>query len=72
MAVNLSDTSVIGISATSLFDLSEADQVFRAKLYEDEQTSVAEYRAYMLKHEDDLLQDDTAMPLIPSLLGLNC
>lgn len=31
MPIDLSETLVIGISATALFDLSEADKVFRKK-----------------------------------------
>lgn len=71
MALDLSDTLVVGISATALFDLTEADAVFRAKFHEDRQTAVAEYRAYMLAHEDEDLADGTGMPLVRSLLGLN-
>jgi len=71
MPLDLSDTLVVGISATSLFDLTEADNVFRAKFAEDRQTAVAEYRAYMLAHEGEDLADGTGMPLVRSLLGLN-
>ena len=71
MALDLSDTLVIGISATALFDLKEADAVFRSKFERDRQTAVAEYRAYMLEHENEDLSDGTAMPLVRSLLGLN-
>lgn len=71
MALDLSDTLVVGISATALFDLTESDSVFRAKYAEDKQTAVAEYRAYMLQHENEPLRDGTGMPLVRSLLGLN-
>lgn len=71
MAFDLSDTLVVGISATALFDLTEADSVFRAKYAEDKQSAVAEYRTYMLKHENEGLEDGTGMPLVRSLLGLN-
>lgn len=71
MALDLSDTLVVGISATALFDLTEADSVFRAKYAQDKQTAVAEYRAYMLQHENEALEDGTGMPLVRSLLGLN-
>jgi 5'-nucleotidase len=71
MALDLSDTLVVGISATALFDLTESDSVFRAKFAEDKQTAVAEYRAYMLEHENEPLKDGTGMPLVRSLLGLN-
>lgn len=71
MALDLSDTLVIGISATALFDLSEADAVFRAKLKEDRDTAIAEYRAFMLERENDPLNDGTGMPLVKALLDLN-
>lgn len=68
---NLSDTLVIGISATALFDLKEADQVFREKFKEDKDTAIVEYRKYMLEREDDPLEDGTGMPLVKALLELN-
>lgn len=71
MPVNFSQTLVIGISATALFDLTEADGVFRAKFAEDRQTAVSEYRAYMLARENDQLADGTGMPLVKALLELN-
>jgi len=71
MPLDLSDTLVIGISATALFDLREADAVFRAKYKEDKETAIREYREYMLKRENDTLEDGTGMPLVKALLGLN-
>jgi len=71
MPVDLSETFIIGISATALFDLSEADKVFRSKFKEDKETAVTEYRNYMLEREDDLLNDGTGMPLVKALLKLN-
>lgn len=71
MSFNLLDTLVIGISATALFDLKEADQVFRAKFKEDKDTAIVEYRKYMLEREDDPLEDGTGMPLVKALLELN-
>ncbi len=41
MSLDLSDTLVVGISATALFDLTEADAVFRAKFESDKETAVA-------------------------------
>ncbi|MCC8535560.1 5'-nucleotidase [Xanthomonas axonopodis pv. poinsettiicola] len=71
MALDLSDTLVVGISATALFDLKEADDVFREKLAANEDTAIGEYRNYMLAREDDELADGTGMPLVKALLGLN-
>lgn len=71
MALDLSDSFVVGISATALFDMSESDSVFRTKYKEDPETAIEEYREYMLQRENDPLEDGTAMPLARSLLQLN-
>ncbi len=71
MSVNLSETLVVGISATALFDLTEADKVFQNKFKEDKNTAIAEYRKYMLEREAEALNDGTAMPLVKALLELN-
>lgn len=71
MPLDLSDTLVVGISATALFDLKEADSVFREKFDQDKDTAISEYRQYMLKRENDSLNDGTAMPLVKALLSLN-
>ena len=71
MPIDLSETLVVGISATALFDLSEADKVFKEKQAEDPETAILEYRDYMLKHEGEPLGDGTGMPLVKALLGLN-
>lgn len=71
MPVDFSDTLVVGISATALFDLSEADRVFRSKYAQDRETAVKEYREYMLQRENDDLADGTGMPLVKALLELN-
>jgi len=71
MALDLSDTLVVGISATALFDMRESDSVFQKKTKEDPQSAIYEYRAYMLQREKDRLPDGTGMPLVKALLGLN-
>lgn len=71
MALDLTDTLVIGISATALFDLSEADRVFQSKYKHDKKTAMTEYRNYMLERENDPLEDGTGMPLVKALLELN-
>ena len=70
-SIDFSDTLVIGISATALFDLSEADSVFRTKFAEDRESAVREYRDYMLVREEDDLADGTGMALVKALQGLN-
>lgn len=71
MPIDLSESLVVAISATALFDLSEADQIFREKIDHDQDTAMEEYRNYMLAHEDDPLEDGTGMPLVRALLNLN-
>ena len=71
MAIDLSDTLVVGVTSTALFDMTQSDSVFQEKFKSDRQTAVAEYRAYTLKHEDEPLEDGTGMPLVRALLALN-
>jgi len=71
MPLDLSDTLVVGISATALFDLAEADAVYKAKYAKNPQNALDEYRAYMLERENEPLRDGTGMPLVRALLGLN-
>ena len=71
MTLNSKETFVVGISATALFDLSEADEVFRSKYKEDKDTAIEEYRRYMLERENDSLDDGTGMSLVKALLDLN-
>jgi 5'-nucleotidase len=71
MAFDLSDTLVVGISATALFDLADADAVYKAKYANNPHTALDEYRAYMLERENEPLRDGTGMALVRALLGLN-
>ena len=43
MTADLSDTLVIGISATALFDLREADAVFREHFETDRARAIKQY-----------------------------
>ncbi|MCH9848582.1 MAG: 5'-nucleotidase [Betaproteobacteria bacterium] len=71
MALDLSNTLVVGISATALFDLGEADRLFQERLKVDVEKAVIEYRQYMLARESEPLLNGTGMPLIRALLELN-
>ncbi len=71
MALDLSNTLVVGISATALFDLGEADRLFQEQLKVDVEKAVVQYRQYMLARENEPLLDGTGMPLIRALLELN-
>lgn len=71
MALDLSDTLVVGISATALFDLSEADSVFRIKFEADPEGAVEEYRKYMAERETQPLNPGTGFHLVKALFSLN-
>ena len=72
MAINLSDTLVVGISSTALFDLSIPDSFYREardKLGDD--TAIEKYRQFMFDHENESLDQGTGMPVVKALLELN-
>lgn len=71
MATDLSDTLVIGIASTALFDLREADAVFREHFETDRARAIRQYREYMLARESDPLEPGTGMPIVQALLALN-
>ncbi len=71
MALDLSDTLVVGISSTALFDLEEADKLFRDTFRKDPDKAIATYRTYMLERESQPLQPGTGLPLVRALLRLN-
>jgi 5'-nucleotidase len=71
MALDLSDTLVIGISATALFDMQESDNWFRALREQHPNNVIERYREYMREREDDPLAPGTGYPLVKALLSLN-
>jgi len=71
LALNLENTLVIGISATALFDLSEADALFKKEYKKHPDTAIEIYRDYMLKHEDIALAKGIGFSFIKALLDLN-
>ncbi|MEU3297501.1 5'-nucleotidase [Streptomyces longwoodensis] len=64
MAYELEKRLVIGVASSALFDLAEADVVFRDQGEEA-------YRAYQEQHLDDTLGTGVAFPFIRRLLSLN-
>ncbi|MDO8742016.1 MAG: 5'-nucleotidase, partial [bacterium] len=71
MALDLSDTLVVGITATALFNLSEADSIFRENFESDPGKAIDEYRKYMAANEKAPLEGGTGYPLVKALLSLN-
>lgn len=64
MAVDLTNTLVIGVSSRALFDLEEANQVF-------ERDGVDAYARYQMERVNDILGPGSGFPLIKALLQLN-
>ncbi|MHC5224526.1 5'-nucleotidase [Ignatzschineria sp. LJL83] len=64
MALDLSDTLVIGVSSRALFNLEEENRIFQEK-------GMDAYRAYQLRKENTPLQPGTAFYLVKNLLALN-
>jgi 5'-nucleotidase len=71
MTLDLSRTLVVGISSTALFNLKEADRMFRELREEDPVKAIERYREYMQKREDEPLEPGTGLPLVKALLQLN-
>jgi 5'-nucleotidase len=64
MAVDLSEILVVGVSSRALFNLEKENEIFNKH-------NIKAYRKYQLEHENDILEQGTAFPLIESLLRLN-
>lgn len=71
MAVDLSNTLIVAISATALFDLSESEQYLQRLTEKDPLTAVEKFRAYMAARESQPLATGAGYPLIKALLNLN-
>lgn len=64
MPVDLSEILVVGVSSRALFNLEKENEIFNKE-------NIKAYRKYQLDHEDEILEEGTAFPLIQSLLKLN-
>lgn len=64
MPFDLSEKLVIGIASSALFDLKEADHIFKTKGEEA-------YRAYQRENQDKVLDRGVAFEFIKGLLSLN-
>lgn len=71
MAVNFSNTLIVAISATALFDLKEHDEMLKRFLAEDKTTAFIKFGNYMQSVEKEPLQKGAGYPLIKALLNLN-
>lgn len=64
MALDFSKILVVGVSSRALFNLEKENKIFESK-------NISEFRKYQLEHENELLIEGTAFPLIKNLLKLN-
>ncbi len=71
MPLDLSETLVVGISATALFDLSEEDHRFQEQYEQDPENALEEYRRTMQERENEPLQPGAGYPLVKALLNIN-
>ena len=71
MAVDFSNTLIVAISATALFDLSESENHLISLLQQRPHDAVKEFRNYMAERENDPLIIGAGYPLIKALLNLN-
>lgn len=53
MAYDLTNTLVIGISSTALFNMQESDNLFKEFCSSNPEKAIEQYRDYMLLHEND-------------------
>ncbi len=71
MAIDLTNTLIVAISATALFDLSESENHLISLLQQRPRDAVKEFRNYMAERENDPLIIGAGYPLIKALLNLN-
>lgn len=71
MSVDFSNTLIVAISATALFDLTDVEKTMAKFVQEDEKTAAKHFHEYMQAHEKEPLAAGTGYPLIKALLNLN-
>jgi 5'-nucleotidase len=71
MPFDLSNTLVVGISATALFDLSAEDALFQEQFAKNPDNAMSIYRKTMQEKENDPLEPGTGYHLVEALLKLN-
>ena len=71
MAIDLSNTLIVAISATALFDLTESEQYLQQLVSQDASTALDKFREYMRARETQDLEFGAGYPLIKALLNIN-
>ena len=71
MSIDFTNTLIVAISATALFDLSESENHLLSLLQKRPHDAVKEFRDYMAERENDPLSIGAGYPLMKALLNLN-
>lgn len=71
MAVDFSNTLIVAISATALFDLTESENHLLELLEQQPNSAIKAFRDYMAERENESLSIGAGYPLIKALLNLN-
>lgn len=71
MAVDFSNTLIVAISATALFDLAESENYLLQLLEQHPKSAIKDFRDYMALRENEPLNIGAGYPLIKALLNLN-
>jgi len=71
MAVDFSNTLIVAISATALFDLTDSENHLLELLEQRPASAIKEFRDYMIERENESLSIGAGYPLIKALLNLN-
>lgn len=71
MAVDFSNTLIVAISATALFNLSESERYFQQLNKKDPKHALQKFHEYMVENEGMPLTEGVGYPLIKALLKLN-
>lgn len=71
MAVDFTNTLIVAISATALFDLSESENYLLQLLAQQPDSAIKDFRDYMAARENNPLSIGAGYPLIKALLNLN-
>ncbi len=71
MAVDFSETLIVAISATALFDLTANENKLNELTAADEHTAARKFQAFMQMRENEVLAKGSGYPLIEALLNLN-
>lgn len=71
MSIDFTNTLIVAISATALFDLSESENHLLSLVQQRPREAIKEFRDYMAERENDPLNIGAGYPLIKALLNLN-